>query len=293
MSSDKILLGPNYLFVCFLLLDCVFPVTSNRTNNSTLYLNEHHLNSISEKKQGGNETENLKLSFVSQDNSTVYHIHKQDKSKYKNNSRDIKETQGSFQNSVNNSITFVKDDEEKKSNLQDNLSDRTTNTMYVIELTSVDDSKLQSNQITKEPALKDSVNTNEVNNTENFQFNISDSHSKDKHTTISESKHKDSLEITTMIPRHKILKHLSLVPIEDEPFGGVLWKNNSKYLMSVCVPIGVGIAGAACIIGMAYAARRCYKNERKIQEIRAALQQQISANRSDETVLLDSSDDET
>jgi hypothetical protein len=27
---------------------------------------------------------------------------------------------------------------------------------------------------------------------------------------------------------------------------------------------------------MAYAARRCYKNERKIQEIRAAIQQQAS-----------------
>lgn len=210
MSSDTILHGPNYLFVCFLLLDCAFPVTSNRTNNVTLYLNEHHLNSISEKKQSGNETENLELSFLSQDNSTVYHIHKQDKSKYKNSSGDVKGTQGSFQNSVNNSITFIKDDEGKKSNLRDNLSDETTNTMNMIELTSVDDRKLQSNQITKEPALKDSVNTNEVNITENFQLNISDSHSKDRHTTISESKHKETHQITTMIPRHKILKHLSL-----------------------------------------------------------------------------------
>ena len=49
-------------------------------------------------------------------------------------------------------------------------------------------------------------------------------------------------------------------------------------MMSICVPIAVGVVGAACIIGMAYAARRCYKNERKIQEIRAALQAQVETD---------------
>ncbi|XP_069117982.1 mucin-21-like [Argopecten irradians] len=87
------------------------------------------------------------------------------------------------------------------------------------------------------------------------------------------------------------LHHLSLVPIEDGPFGSLIWKDK-KYLITVLVPIGIGIIGAVCIISMAYVVRFCHRNERKMQEIRETIQKRYS-NQNDQVILLtNSSDDE-
>ncbi|XP_033735982.1 uncharacterized protein LOC117324304 [Pecten maximus] len=87
------------------------------------------------------------------------------------------------------------------------------------------------------------------------------------------------------------LHHLSLVPIEDGPFGSLIWKDK-KYLITVLVPIGIGIIGAVCIISMAYVVRFCHRHERKMQEIRETIQKRYS-NQNDQVILLtNSSDDE-
>ncbi|XP_048737904.1 uncharacterized protein LOC125652616 isoform X2 [Ostrea edulis] len=89
---------------------------------------------------------------------------------------------------------------------------------------------------------------------------------------------------------HHTHHHLNLVPMEDSPFGNLLWKDK-KYLISVLVPISIGIVGAGCIIGMAYVARYCYRNERQVQMMKERITQS-QAPHSDNIVLLDDSDDE-
>ncbi|WAR19139.1 hypothetical protein MAR_000977 [Mya arenaria] len=53
--------------------------------------------------------------------------------------------------------------------------------------------------------------------------------------------------------------HLQLVPMDDEPFGTVIMKDN-RFMVSVLIPIGVGSIGAAMIIvtvlSLRYIARR-------------------------------------
>nr|XP_019929228.1 uncharacterized protein LOC105344200 isoform X2 [Crassostrea gigas] len=78
--------------------------------------------------------------------------------------------------------------------------------------------------------------------------------------------------------------------MEDSPFGNLLWKDK-KYLISILVPISIGIVGAGCIIGMAYMARFCYRNERQIQIMKERVTQPQETN-TDNIVLLDDSDDE-
>jgi hypothetical protein len=72
MISDTVLQGHSYLFVCFLVWDCAFPVTSNNANSTIDFVNAHHTNTISENKQllqNGNETQKLELTTLSSDNS--------------------------------------------------------------------------------------------------------------------------------------------------------------------------------------------------------------------------------
>lgn len=99
----------------------------------------------------------------------------------------------------------------------------------------------------------------------------------------------ENVPIRPRYPKHNN-HHLNLVPMEDSPFGNLLWKDK-KYLMSVLVPISIGIVGAACIIGMAYIARYCYRNERQIQMMKERITQ-TQETRTDNIVLLDDSDDE-
>ncbi|XP_061174265.1 uncharacterized protein LOC133183322 [Saccostrea echinata] len=99
----------------------------------------------------------------------------------------------------------------------------------------------------------------------------------------------ENVPIRPRYPQHNN-HHLNLVPMEDSPFGNLLWKDK-KYLMSVLVPISIGVVGAACIIGMAYIARYCYRNERQIQMMKERITQ-TQETRTDNIVLLDDSDDE-
>ncbi|CAC5413416.1 unnamed protein product [Mytilus coruscus] len=86
------------------------------------------------------------------------------------------------------------------------------------------------------------------------------------------------------------MHHLSLVPIEDGPFGSLIWKDK-KYLISVLIPIVIGIVGAACIIGMTYTARYCQKYEAKIRDIRSTMIQQTPTSNDQIVLLTDSSDE--
>ncbi|XP_053391488.1 uncharacterized protein LOC123545652 [Mercenaria mercenaria] len=54
---------------------------------------------------------------------------------------------------------------------------------------------------------------------------------------------------TFILERKKIQlqHHLQLVPMEDEPLGAMMFKNQ-RYIISVLVPIGVGMIGAAMIV---------------------------------------------
>ncbi|XP_046342569.2 cell wall integrity and stress response component 2-like [Haliotis rufescens] len=77
---------------------------------------------------------------------------------------------------------------------------------------------------------------------------------------------------------------------DDGPFGSVLWRDK-KYLVSVLIPIGVGITGAMLIIVTAYATRVCRR--RKVAERNPRTLLQPSVSRPDDIMLLDqSSDDE-
>ncbi|XP_021372641.1 uncharacterized protein LOC110462791 [Mizuhopecten yessoensis] len=87
------------------------------------------------------------------------------------------------------------------------------------------------------------------------------------------------------------LHHLSLVPIEDGPFGSLIWRDK-KYLITVLVPIGIGIIGAVCIISMAYVVRFCHRHERKMQEIRETIQKRYATQNDQVILLTNSSDDE-
>lgn len=90
--------------------------------------------------------------------------------------------------------------------------------------------------------------------------------------------------------QHNTMHHLSLVPIEDGPFGSLIWKDK-KYLISVLIPIVIGIVGAACIIGMTYTVRYCQKYETKIREIRSTITHQTQSNNDQIVLLTDSSDE--
>lgn len=98
-----------------------------------------------------------------------------------------------------------------------------------------------------------------------------------------------NVPVRSQYPHHNH-HHLNLVPMEDSPFGNLLWKDK-KYLISILVPISIGIVGAGCIIGMAYMARFCYRNERQIQIMKERVTQPQETN-TDNIVLLDDSDDE-
>lgn len=98
-----------------------------------------------------------------------------------------------------------------------------------------------------------------------------------------------NVPVRSQYPHHNH-HHLNLVPMEDSPFGNLLWKDK-KYLISILVPISIGIVGAGCIIGMAYMARFCYRNERQIQIMKERITQPQETN-PDNIVLLDDSDDE-
>lgn len=209
----------------------------------------------------------------------------------------MKVPQDSIQIVINStSIKMIKENNQTELNLVSNSSDKSSNKSTKIEFTTMEDRNTTNTKtslvstssiiVTEDPQIQPIAQTGSYNTS---TYDSTTNAYNDKTILSGKNGHK---HILTHKLRHKILKHLNLVPIEDEPFGGVLWRDDSKYMMSICVPIAVGIVGAACIIGMAYAARRCYKNERKIQEIRAALQAQINANRNDETVLLESSDEE-
>ncbi|XP_067682562.1 serine-rich adhesin for platelets-like [Haliotis asinina] len=77
---------------------------------------------------------------------------------------------------------------------------------------------------------------------------------------------------------------------DDGPFGSVLWRDK-KYLVSVLIPIGVGITGAMLIIVTAYATRVCRR--RKVAERNPRTLLQPSVSRPDDIMLLEqSSDDE-
>ncbi|CAI9729668.1 Hypothetical predicted protein [Octopus vulgaris] len=54
---------------------------------------------------------------------------------------------------------------------------------------------------------------------------------------------------------HRFTRH-ELDPIDDNPFSSLIWKDK-KYLISVLVPIGVGIAGAVIFVVAAYVTRSC------------------------------------
>lgn len=213
MISDTVLQGHNYLFVCFLVWDCAFPVTSNNANSTIDFGNAHHTNTISENKQllhHGNETQKLELtSFLSLDNSSVYDVYKLDENKYKK----VKGMQTSSENPVNNSIIISKDDNGKESNLQDNLSDEMPNSSYMIELTSASDSLLRPNQSTIETvsdgmATHDNTSTSrkEDKHTKGYLFNITDNNSRGQ---LTKGTHQDSI-LTRTKPKHRIFKHLNL-----------------------------------------------------------------------------------
>ncbi|XP_064603006.1 uncharacterized protein LOC135468595 [Liolophura sinensis] len=86
----------------------------------------------------------------------------------------------------------------------------------------------------------------------------------------------------------------SKVPIEDGPFGSLIWRDK-KYLISVLVPIGVGITGAVIIVVVAYAVRS-YKRKQKRRAFTSpsrTFRPQAQLAIMDQVLLLDdSSDDE-
>ncbi|XP_076095475.1 uncharacterized protein LOC143066431 [Mytilus galloprovincialis] len=115
-------------------------------------------------------------------------------------------------------------------------------------------------------------------------------------TTIHEERHSTATmkysvhQSPIRVQHHHPMHHLSLVPIEDGPFGSLIWKDK-KYLISVLIPIVIGIVGAACIIGMTYTARYCQKYEAKIRDIRSTMIEQTSTNNDQIVLLTDSSDE--
>lgn len=118
---------------------------------------------------------------------------------------------------------------------------------------------------------------------------VMDNRETTRHLDIKETVHHPSTR--GKLPKHhKAMHHLSLVPIEDGPFGSLIWKDK-KYLISVLIPIVIGIIGAACIIGMTYTARYCQKYEMKIREIRSSVTNQTPPNNDQIVLLADSSDE--
>ncbi|KAL5008499.1 hypothetical protein ScPMuIL_014080 [Solemya velum] len=93
---------------------------------------------------------------------------------------------------------------------------------------------------------------------------------------------------------HPVDHHLNLIPIEDGPFGSLIWRDK-KYLISVLIPIGVGIAGAVFIVVMAYAVRYCHRGEHAsaTSPVHIPEVSMKSSPQTDEVILLaDSTDDE-
>ncbi|XP_053400799.1 uncharacterized protein LOC123545659 [Mercenaria mercenaria] len=74
---------------------------------------------------------------------------------------------------------------------------------------------------------------------------------------LNQNKHKIPYHIITDVDPVQMLTldrkkiplqhHLHLVPMEDEPFGAMMLKNQ-RYMISVMVPIGVGMIGAVMIV---------------------------------------------
>lgn len=212
MIYDTVLQGHTYLFVCFLVWDCAFPVTSNNANSTIDFVNKHLTNTIYENKlllQNGNETQKLELTTLSSDNSSVNDVYKLDENKYKN----VKGMETSSENPVNNSIIISKDDNGKESNLRDNLSDEMPNSSYMIELTSASDSILRPNGSTIETvsdgmATHENTSTSrkEDKHTKGYLFNITDNN---MGRQLTKGTHPDSIQ-TIRKPKHKIFKHLNL-----------------------------------------------------------------------------------
>lgn len=71
-----------------------------------------------------------------------------------------------------------------------------------------------------------------------------------EHYPLRKMKHR-----TWFAQQHRLGRH-ELDPIDDGPFSSLIWKDK-KYLISVLVPIGVGIAGAVVFVVAAYATRSC------------------------------------
>ncbi|KAK3600606.1 hypothetical protein CHS0354_001135 [Potamilus streckersoni] len=93
---------------------------------------------------------------------------------------------------------------------------------------------------------------------------------------------------------HPLNHKLQLVPYEDHPFGNYLWKDK-KYVVSIFIPVGLGILGALMIVVLTYSVRRCAKNnpavEAAAQHITASISQDFD-RRSDQINLLGHGTDE-
>lgn len=144
---------------------------------------------------------------------------------------------------------------------------------------------LQTTNANTQPATKDDVITVSTTSSPQTQEQTTHEYRLFHHFTGFAQ----NVPVRSQYPHHNH-HHLNLVPMEDSPFGNLLWKDK-KYLISILVPISIGIVGAGCIIGMAYMARFCYRNERQIQIMKERVTQPQETN-TDNIVLLDDSDDE-
>lgn len=95
-----------------------------------------------------------------------------------------------------------------------------------------------------------------------------------------------------------IKHHLQLVPMDDEPLGTFL-KENDRYIISIVVPVAVGMVGAVLIVGtvltLRYVARQRPRvlpldNESSISDPPRTYVSSISAETTDSTFLLHGSE---